>query len=117
MGQELKIIQDFYDLMIWTINHTSKFPRHHRHSLGVEIEKRMQDILAWLIRARYTRKRASLLDEINVELEVLRFQFRMAKDLKLLPLKSHEYAAKGMIEIGRQLGGWKRQAAKNGETT
>jgi hypothetical protein len=24
VGQELKIIQDFYDLMLWTMNHTSR---------------------------------------------------------------------------------------------
>ena len=30
MAQELKVIQDFYDFMLWLIQHTEKFPRHHR---------------------------------------------------------------------------------------
>jgi len=34
MAQELKVIQDFYDFMLWLIGHTEKFPRHYRYSLG-----------------------------------------------------------------------------------
>jgi hypothetical protein len=30
MSQELKIIQDFYDFMLWMIKHIEKYPRHHR---------------------------------------------------------------------------------------
>ena len=33
--QELKVIADFYDFMLWMIQHTEKFPRHHRYSLRV----------------------------------------------------------------------------------
>lgn len=38
MGQELKVIADFYDFMLWMTHHTEKFPRHHRYSLGVSME-------------------------------------------------------------------------------
>jgi len=38
MAQELKVIQDFYDFMLWLVNHTEKFPRHHRYSLGIAME-------------------------------------------------------------------------------
>jgi hypothetical protein len=27
MGQELKVIQDFYDFMLWLVRHVEKFPR------------------------------------------------------------------------------------------
>jgi len=32
-NKELKIIQDFYDFMLWMIKHIEKYPRHHRYSL------------------------------------------------------------------------------------
>ncbi|GMU26297.1 MAG: hypothetical protein AMXMBFR16_12020 [Candidatus Uhrbacteria bacterium] len=35
MAQELKVIADFYDFMLWLIRHTEKFPRHHRYGLGL----------------------------------------------------------------------------------
>ena len=60
MAQELKVIQDFYDFMLWLIRHTEKFPRHHRYSLGLAMENRMQTILALLLRAKTGRaKRGS----------------------------------------------------------
>ena len=34
MPVELKVIQDFYDLMLYLIQRVEKFPRHHRYSLG-----------------------------------------------------------------------------------
>ena len=39
---EAPVILKFYDLMLWTMNHTARFPRHHRYSLGNRIEARYQ---------------------------------------------------------------------------
>ena len=106
MSKELKVIADFYDFMVWTIKHTEKFPRHHRYSLGLAIENRLQKVLGLLIRVKYSRDKKVLLDEANIELEILRFQIRMAKDLKVLSVKSHGFAAKSLNSIGSQIGGW-----------
>ena len=106
MAKELKVIQDFYDVALWLIRHVEKFPRHHRYSLGRDMEARIQTILALLLRAKYTRNKTAHLGDANIELEILRFQVRLAKDLKALPARSHAHAAKVMDEIGRQIGGW-----------
>jgi hypothetical protein len=47
-----------------------------------------------------------LLNEANLKLEILRFQIRLAKDLKCLQVKSYAFAAKQLDEIGRLVGGW-----------
>ncbi len=96
MPQELKVISDFYDFMLWLIRHTEKFPRHHRYSLGIAMENRLQRILELLLRAKYSWQKAGFLNDANIELEVLRFQVRLAKDLKALPAKSHGHAAEVM---------------------
>ncbi len=106
MAQELKVIQDFYDFTLWLIGHTEKFPRHHRYSLGVAMESRLQRILELLLRAKFSRQKAVYLNDANIELEVLRFQVRLSKDLKALPAKSHGHAAERMQGIGSQIGGW-----------
>ena len=106
MAQELKVIQDFYDFTLWLIGHTEKFPRHHRYSLGVAMESRLQRILELLLRAKFSRQKASFLNDANIELEVLRFQVRLSKDLKALPARSHGHAAERMQGIGAQIGGW-----------
>jgi hypothetical protein len=106
---ELKVISDFYDFMLWTIGHTEKFPRHHRYSLGVAIENRLQMILSLLLRAKYSREKTAMLAEANIELELLRFQIRLAKDLKTLPIKSHGFATERMLAVGTQIGGWLKE--------
>jgi len=106
MPGELKVIQEFYDFALWLTQHVGKFPRHHRYSLGMAMEGRVQTILGLLIRAKYSREKAAYLKDANVEMEILRFQVRMAKDLAALPMKSQAHAAKVMQEIGSQIGGW-----------
>jgi hypothetical protein len=106
MPKELKVIQDFYDFMLWLIQHTEKFPRHHRYSLGLAMENRLHRILELLLRAKFSKEKAGFLNEANMELEVLRFQVRLATDLKALPMKSHAHAAQVMQGIGSQIGGW-----------
>ena len=112
--QELKVIADFYDFMLWLIRHTEKFPRHHRYSLGLAMENRLQAILALLLQSKYSRDKQGSLTQANLELEVLRFQLRLAKDLKALPVKSHGYAAGAMQAIGAQVGGWLKQRKVEG---
>ena len=114
MGSEndLPVILKLYDLMLWTFNHTARFPRHHRYSLGRQIERTLLDLLEVLIEARYVRDKARLLDRANILLERLRFQMRLAKDLKALALNSFEFQAKAVEEIGRMIGGWRKHAER-----
>ena len=55
---------------------TLKFPRNLRHGLGLAMEQRLQELLALFIRAKYAARTAKepLLRDVNIELEVLRFQ-------------------------------------------
>ena len=108
---ELVVITKTYDLILWSCHHTSRFPRSHRFVLGERIERGLYDLLEALIRARYTRERAKLLDEANLCLEVLRFQMRLAKDLQCLKTPSYGHACKSIDEIGRLVGGWARKAS------
>lgn len=113
MPKELKAIADFYDFMLWLVRHTGQFPRHHRYSLGRDMEARLQAILGLLLRAKYSRRKAGHLTGANIELETLRFQVRLAKDLRILPARSHGHAARLLNEIGAQVGGW--LASRRGE--
>jgi hypothetical protein len=104
--EELPILRAFYDFAVWLIPKIAKFPRDHRFVLGERIERQLYTILENLIRAKYTRLRKAILEQVNLDLEILRFQLRLAKDLRCLPLKSLGQAAQQIIDIGRQVGGW-----------
>ena len=78
-----------YDFILWSCNHTSKFPRNHRFVLGERIERNLYDLLESLIEAKYSRARTPLLQKANLRLEILRFQMRLAKDLQCLRVESY----------------------------
>ena len=78
------------------------------------MESRLQRLLELLLRAKYSRRKTEYLNDANIELEILRFQLRLAKDLRILPVKSHGHAA-GLIQaMGAQIGGW--LASRGGAT-
>ncbi|MCE9589046.1 MAG: diversity-generating retroelement protein Avd [Planctomycetes bacterium] len=106
MQPELKVISDFYDFMLYLIQRIEKFPRHHRYSLGIAMENRLQTILGLLIRARYSSDKQAWLDDANIELDILRFQVRLATDLKAMAVNSQGHAVKLMQGVGAQIGGW-----------
>ncbi len=59
--EELVVITKTYDLILWSCNHTSRFPRQHRFVLGERLQRNLYDLLETLIRAKYQRERAALL--------------------------------------------------------
>src|SRR5271165_4301540 len=60
IDQELVVITKTYDLIVWSCNHTSRFPRNHRFVLGERIERNLQNLLEDLIGAKYKRNRQRL---------------------------------------------------------
>lgn len=107
---ELTIITKTYDLILWTANHTSRFPRNHRHVLGKRIEKKLYRVLDLLIDAKFIRDRRKKLEKTNRKLESLRFLLRLALDLKCLEVSSYGFGTKAVDEIGRLVGGWLRSS-------
>jgi hypothetical protein len=78
-NEELLVITKTYDLILWSCNRTSRFPRNHRFVLGERIERRLYELLETLIAAKYRRERHELLQAANLNLEVLRFQIRLGR--------------------------------------
>jgi hypothetical protein len=108
---ELTVIDAAYQLVVWGSERVAKFPRGHRFTVGQRLEGLMSRVLDKLLRAKYSRDRVALLREANMDLEVLRFQFRLAKDLKCLSLASYGHAARAVNDVGRMVGGWLKHAA------
>jgi hypothetical protein len=65
-----------------------------------------------LVQARSVRDRQELLRRANLGLEVLRFQVRLAHDLRCLRAASYEHAVERLHEIGRMVGGWAKAAGR-----
>ncbi len=106
---ELPVITKTYDLLQWTIGRVEKFPRSHRFTLGTRLQSQLHDLLDMLIESRFAQDKAHLLQRCSVSVEQIRMSFRLACELRVLAVNSHEYACRHLLEIGRQIGGWRRQ--------
>ena len=87
-----------------------KYPRGYRFTLGDRTVALALDILERLIEAVYTKDRTPPLQAANLGLEKLRFLIRLGKDEQCLSVKQYEFASKSINEIGKQIGGWRKQA-------
>ena len=56
---ELLVISKTYDLVKWSCEHTSRFPRNHRFVLGERMERRLSQLLETLIQAKSPATAAS----------------------------------------------------------
>lgn len=54
-----------------------------------------------LVDATYRKRNEQEIEAAVREVNRLRYLTRMSKDLRILPLSSHEFAAKALDEIGR----------------
>ncbi len=101
-------LEAMYRFMLWLVPAVEKFPRSQKFLLGDRIQSTAMDVLERLVEATYTKERVRLLAQANLGIEKLRFQFRLATDLRHLDLARYEHAARALDEIGRMVGGWKK---------
>lgn len=104
----VKIVEQWYKLMVWTIPKLGKFPRDQRFLLADKVQTLMSDVLDDLIYSSYAKPRDAIakLKKSNLKLEKIRFYIRMCKDLKYISTKGTHYFIQTVNEIGRQIGGW-----------
>ena len=108
MNQPPVIVERFYGFLVWLFERTSQYPRAYRYSLGEKIQREALSFLDHIVQAAYRRDRRELLEEANRRLEVLRLLFRLSKDLKCLSVRQYDHAGKECMEVGNQLGGWRK---------
>jgi hypothetical protein len=112
MPKEVDALTKLYDFILWMIPKLEKYPRNQKFLLGDRIENLLLDILELLVEAAYSAKKADLLKSANFKLEKLRYLVRLSKDLQLISLKSYEFSARSMNEIGVTIGGWLKYSSR-----
>jgi hypothetical protein len=106
---DLPIIQKTHDLIQWYVPILNRLPRDHKFMLGDRIISGLYDLLEGLIRARYAREKLPQLQQLNIQLDILRHQTRLLLGFKLLSAKRYEYVGQHINGIGVELGGWIKQ--------
>lgn len=106
MNEQLKILQKTYDMIQYGYICLQQYPKSEKYTLAAETKKAMFELLKAIIMAnrRYYKKNA--IQEADVQLEILRYYIRLAKDLRFLSIKKYENWSKMTTEIGKMIGGW-----------
>lgn len=102
-----------YDLLLWLIPTTTKFPREQRFVVAQAVQQtalRFQEDLLEAGLSDGSGRREALL-RADVSLGKLRFYLRLCRDLRLITLRQYQHVAGMVAEIGRLLGGWQKVAA------
>ncbi len=100
------VVQKAYDWALWILPKVAKFPQSYRFSIGHSLVTSSLELLMDLVDATYQARNAGSLAGAVREVNRIRYLARMAKDLRVINLDSHEFAAKAMDELGRMTGGW-----------
>ena len=109
MATELPIIQKTYDLIRWYVPILNNLSRDHKFNLGDRIITGLYNLIERLIQVRYAREKLLTLQQLNSQLDILRYQTRLLLDFELIDLQRYEFASKHLTMIGSELGGWIKQ--------
>lgn len=109
---ELKILQRCYDMIEYGYIALRQFPRSERHTLAAEIKASMYELLKLIIRANKRYFKKTTLQDMDVELENLRYLVRLSNSLGFLPFNRYEQWSRLLDELGRMLGGWFKSIKK-----
>jgi hypothetical protein len=106
---ELPVIQKTYDLIKWYVPILNQLPKDHKFNLGDRVISGLYDLLDQLLIAQYTKEKLPVLEPLNPQLTILRYQTRILLDFHLISEQRYEYASKLINTIGNDLGGWIKQ--------
>jgi len=90
------------------------FPRLSKYTLGAKIDAIFTEILELLLFAKYADKNSKLLliNKAIAKLDSLKFFLQIAWEIKALDNKKFAHLSNPLAEIGRMLGGWRKQLQK-----
>lgn len=104
--EDLKILQKTQDMIEYGYVALRQYPKSERHTLAAETKRSMYELLRLIIRANKRYYKKTTLQDIDIELDNLRYLLRLANNLGFLPFKKYENWSRGVNEIGKMLGGW-----------
>jgi four helix bundle protein len=103
---DLKILQKCYDMIEYGYTALRQFPKSERYTLAADIKQSMYELLKLIIRANKRYFKKTTLQDIDIEIENLRYLIRLSNGLGFLPFKKYENWSRKLEELGKMLGGW-----------
>jgi len=109
MIDKLIIYQRLYDVILYAFPILNRFPKSQKFVLAQQIQNALLDTVKLVVRANVQRDKRATLIELDIQLDMARLLIRVAHDLNLLSHRHYGQMAMRLNEIGRLLGGWRKQ--------
>lgn len=103
---EFKIQQKVYDMIQYGNLCLIQFPKSEKFVMAAEIRKSMYCILSLVVRANKKYYKKTTIQDLDIELEILKNFVRLSFDLKYINIKKYEFWSRQLDEIGKMIGGW-----------
>ena len=103
-------LKDAYN--VWQL-YLAQFPKANRFTLGSKIDSLFLDAIEYAFLASYshTDERRILLNRGISKIDLVKLLLQLAWEIKAVDNKKYAHLSELFAEIGRMLGGWKRQLA------
>lgn len=103
---------------VWQ-EHLKHFPKSSRYTLGSKIDEVFLNAIEYTFLASYTNKieKLSLVDRAVSRTDLIKLLIMLAWETKSLDTNKYTQISLGLDEIGKMLGGWKKQIEKTPHLT
>lgn len=108
MSTDLQIRQKAEDMVQYGYVAVKQFPKSERHVLSQEMRLTMWRLVRLVVVCNRRYHKKTTIQDLDAELDLLRSQVRLAKELGFLPLRKYEVWSRYLDELGRMVGGWMR---------
>ncbi len=87
-------------------------PRLDKYTLGAKIDNLFCELIELLLEASYANReyKTEIITKACVRLDALKYFLKITWELKTIDTKKYTLLATALNEVGKMLGGWKKQA-------
>ena len=105
-NNDLLIRQKCEEMIAYGYVALRQFPKFERHVLAAEMRHAMWEVLRLIVVCNKRYHKKTTLQDLDAQLDLLRTQVRISKQLGYIDFKKYEYWARLNNEIGCMIGGW-----------
>ena len=89
-------------------------PKQTRYTLGEKIDLLFIEIFELITTARYLpqNQKSPVIQRASLKLDTLKFFLEISWEIKMIDTKKYILLSKSLDEIGKILGGWKKQISQ-----
>lgn len=114
MSVEMVIFTRTFDLLMWLVPKSERFPKVYRSTVTQRLMNAVLDFQEALLEAQVYHDKIRLrhLRQADIHLNKVRLYLRLVHQWSWLSLGQYEHVSRMVAEVGRLLGGWIQQTTE-----